>query len=104
VATTISAEEGALKRGAEAVGTAKAGIDQQLAHVRSEIEGVRAYWTGPAQISYNALMTRWDDESKKLNAVLITLQEAIQSTDRDQAQDEADHQQVISQLSNMMGA
>jgi WXG100 family type VII secretion target len=104
VAQVIAAEEGALKRGAQAVGNAKAGIDQQLAHVRSEIEEVRGYWTGDAQNAFNSLMTRWDEETKKLNAVLITLEDALQSTDRDQNVTEQEHQQVISQLSNMMGA
>jgi WXG100 family type VII secretion target len=104
VAQVIAAEEGALKRGAQAVGTAKAGIDQRVASVRQEIEEVRGYWSGDAQVAFTQLMTRWDEETRKLNAVLITLEDALTGTDRDQNATEASHEQTISQLSSMMGA
>ena len=104
MAQVIAAEEGALKRGAQAVGTAKAGIDQQMASVRNEIEQVAGYWTGDAQAAFLQLMNRWDEEARKLNAVLITLEDALSGTDRDQNATEQSHEQTISQLSSMMGA
>jgi WXG100 family type VII secretion target len=104
VANVIAAEEGALKRGAQAVETAKNGIDQQMNTVRGEIEEVKGYWTGDAQQAFNGLMQRWDDQARKLNAVLITLQDALQGTDTDQNTTEQSHEQSISHLSSMMGA
>jgi WXG100 family type VII secretion target len=104
MADVISAEEGALKRGAQAVGQAKAGIDQQVKFVRGEIEQVSGFWKGDAAVAFNSLMTRWDEETKKLNAVLITLEDALGGTDRDQNTTEDSHNQTISQLSSMMGA
>ncbi|MFE1646754.1 WXG100 family type VII secretion target [Microbacterium sp. P01] len=104
MADLISAEEGALKRGAQAVNSAKAGIDQQVKFVRGEIEQVRGFWTGAAAISYTQLMARWDDETRKLNEVLVTLEDALSGTERDQAATEDSHQQTISGLGSMMGA
>ena len=104
VADVISAEEGALKRGAEAVNTAKAGIDQQVKFVRGEIEQVRGFWTGAAAVAYTQLMTRWDDETRKLNEVLVTLESALTGTERDQSATEESHQQTISGLSSIMGS
>jgi WXG100 family type VII secretion target len=102
VADLIAAEEGALKRGAQAVGTAKGGIDAQIKFVRSEIEAVGGYWTGEAQIAFTQLMRRWDEETNKLNSVLIELEDALSGTERDQIATEESHQQTITGLQNMM--
>lgn len=104
MADVIAAEEGALKRGAQAVGTAKAGIDKQVSTVRGEIEQVAGYWQGDASGAFMQLMNRWNEEASKLNNVLVTLEDALSGTDRDQNATEQSHQQTISQLSSMMGA
>ena len=104
MADLISAEEGALKRGAQAVNSAKAGIDQQVKFVRGEIEQVRGFWTGAAAVAYTQLMNRWDEETRKLNEVLVTLEEALAGTERDQAATEESHQQTIAGLGSMMGS
>ena len=51
MADVISAEEGALRRGAQAVNEAKAGIDQQVKKVRGEIDQLRGYWQGGAAVA-----------------------------------------------------
>lgn len=104
MADVIAAEEGALRAGSQAVQTAKAGVDQRVSFVRGEIEQVSGYWTGAAAGSYQQLMARWDEETSKLNKVLITLEDALRGTERDEAATEESHQQTISGLSSMMGA
>lgn len=103
-ASNISAEEGALQRGAQAVADAKVGIDRQIAHVRSEIEQVGGMWTGAAAAQFTSLMGEWDQKTKKLNAVLDTLEGSLSGTAKDQAATEDSHTQTISGLSSMMGA
>ncbi|MFZ4841584.1 WXG100 family type VII secretion target [Mycetocola saprophilus] len=102
MAETISAEEGALRRGAQAVNTAKSGIDQQVKKVRGEIEQLRGFWTGAAATSFTTMMNRWDEEARNLNNVLVTLEGALAGTERDQAATEEQHQQAISGLGAMM--
>ncbi|GIG27058.1 WXG100 family type VII secretion target [Cellulomonas denverensis] len=104
VAERISAEEGALARGAVAVADAKSAIDQKVAGVRGEIEQVGGMWTGPAAGKFTQLMAEWDAKTRKLNAVLDTLEASLQGTARDQAATDESHQQTISGLSSMMGA
>jgi WXG100 family type VII secretion target len=70
--------------------------------VRGEIEQLRSFWTGGAATSFTGLMNRWDEESNKLNNVLITLEEALRGTEKDQAASEQSHQQAISGLVSMM--
>jgi WXG100 family type VII secretion target len=104
MAQVISAEEGALKAGAQAVSEAKAGIDQQVKNVRGEIEQLRGFWSGSAATAFTGLMTRWDEQATKLNNVLVTLEDALSGTEKDQAASEESHQQAISGLSSMMGS
>lgn len=104
MADKISAEEGALRAGAQAVGSAKAGIDGQVKKVRGEIEQVRGFWTGAAANSYTQLMNRWDEETRKLNEILVTLEAALSDTEKDQAATEESHQSTIGGLGSMMGA
>lgn len=102
MAQVISAEEGALKAGAQAVNEAKAGIDAQVKNVRGEIEQLRGYWSGGAASSFTGLMTRWEEQATKLNNVLVTLEDALRGTEKDQAASEEQHNQAISGLSSMM--
>lgn len=102
MAQVISAEEGALRKGAHAVHEAKAGIDQQVKNVRGEMEQLRGYWSGGAAASFSALMTRWEEQATKLNNVLVTLEDALAGTEKDQAASEEQHQQAISGLGSMM--
>lgn len=102
MAQNIAAEEGALRDGAIAVNTAKGNIDRQIANVRGEIEQLRGFWTGAAANSFTQLLGRWDQESRKLNDVLVTLEDALKGTERDQAAAEEQHQQTISGLGSMM--
>lgn len=102
MADVISAEEGALRKGAEAVNTAKGNIEKQIKNVRGEIEQLRSFWTGGAAGSFTQLMNRWDEESNKLNGVLVTLEDALRGTEKDQAASEESHQQTISGLGSMM--
>ncbi|MBX3094848.1 MAG: WXG100 family type VII secretion target [Cryobacterium sp.] len=102
MAQVISAEEGALRRGAQAVNEAKAGIDQQVRKVRGEIDQLRGFWQGGAAVAFTGLMTRWDEQATKLNDVLVTLEAALSGTEKDQAATEEQHSQTISGLGSMM--
>lgn len=104
MADKIAAQEGAMKAGAQAVGSAKAGVDQQVKNVRGEIEQAASFWTGEAAGAYAVMMKRWDEETNKLNQVLVTLEDALTGTERDQVATEESNQQTISGLSSMMGA
>ncbi|KQQ92844.1 WXG100 family type VII secretion target [Leifsonia sp. YIM 134122] len=104
MADQISAEEGALRKGAQAVRETKTGVDQQVKKVRGEIDQLRGFWTGAAAGSFTTLMTRWDEQTRKLNEVLVTLEAALAGTEKDQAATEDSHQQTISGLGSMMGA
>ncbi|MGO3146146.1 MAG: WXG100 family type VII secretion target [Leucobacter sp.] len=99
---TIAAEEGALRRGQQAVTEAKEGIDKHTKVVRGDIEQLRAYWTGSAALSFTQLMTQWDAETAKLNNILLELHAALRGTEDDQAATEDEQKSVVAGLVAMM--
>ncbi|QIM19347.1 WXG100 family type VII secretion target [Leucobacter coleopterorum] len=102
MANTISAEEGALRKGQQAVADAKQGIDAQTKAVRNKIQEMSGYWKGAAAGAFTQLMNSWDTETVKLNNVLIELERSMKDTETDQAQTEDSHQQAIRNLGAMM--
>lgn len=104
MATDIAAEEGALRDGANAVAETKESIDRRMAAIRGQIEEMRSYWTGAAAGSFTQLLGTWDEKARKLNDVLVTLEDALRGTERDQAASEDSHQQTISGIGSIMGA
>lgn len=103
MAGVISAQQGALRAGQNAVSQAKTSIEQQARKVRGEIEQLSGFWTGSAAASYSRLMSEWDMQAKKINDVLITLEQALSDTEKDQAATEEAHQSTVQGLSSLMG-
>lgn len=102
LANTISAEEGALLKGQRAVADAKQGIDGHTKKVRGQIQEMSGYWSGSAAGAFTQLMTSWDNETVKLNNILIQLENSMKDTETDQAQTEEAHQQAINKLGSVM--
>jgi len=102
MAQVISAEEGALRSGADAVATAKQNIQQRITSVRGEIEQLGGFWTGSAAASFTQLLNTWDTKANDLNNVLITLEESLRGTEQDQAASEDAHKSTISGLGSML--
>jgi len=99
----ISAEEGALHRGAAALDAASGAISGSAARVQSSFGTLSGTWTGDSSQSFRTLMVQWDDDVRHLQQVLHGLRAALAATEQDQQQVEAEHHQVITGLGAMMG-
>jgi WXG100 family type VII secretion target len=99
----ISATEGALLRGAEAVSGTHLDIIDATRRVQAELEQIQSIWQGDASRSYTEMMNTWTAGAHRINQTLIHLEEALRSTHRDQTALEEQHQSTISGLGSMMG-
>jgi WXG100 family type VII secretion target len=99
----IRAVEGALARGAEAVSGAHSDIHASVRRVLTELDELRAHWTGDAAGSYGVLVSEWSAGADKLNAVLVHLEQALRATASDQAAVEEQHQSTIGGLGALLG-
>ncbi|MDT0116867.1 WXG100 family type VII secretion target [Microbacterium sp. PRF11] len=99
----ISAEEGALARGSQAVNGAHADIADSTRRVLAELDELQGRWVGEAATSYGVLVNEWTAGANRLNDVLLTLSAALQATARDQAAVEDAHRTTISGLDSLLG-
>lgn len=99
----ISAVEGALARGAEAVSGTHLDIRDSTRRVLTELEDLRAHWAGDAAGSYAQLVSEWSAGADRLNTVLVGLESALRETDRDQQATEEHHRTTIGGLSALLG-
>ncbi|MEV7694881.1 WXG100 family type VII secretion target [Microbacterium sp. NPDC089189] len=99
----ISAEEGALRRGAEAVSTTHVDITDATRRVQRELDQIQAIWQGDASRAYTEMITTWTAGAHRINQTLVHLEEALRSTERSQAALEEQHQSTIGGLGAIMG-
>ncbi|ADG79954.1 ESAT-6-like protein OS=Tsukamurella paurometabola (strain ATCC 8368 / DSM / CCUG 35730 / CIP 100753 / JCM 10117 / KCTC 9821 / NBRC 16120 / NCIMB 702349/ NCTC 13040) OX=521096 GN=Tpau_3370 PE=3 SV=1 [Tsukamurella paurometabola] len=65
-----SAELAEMKAGADSLEELGAQMNSVLAQLRSDVEMTRSAWVGTAQIAFNTVMTRWDENTMKLNTAI----------------------------------
>lgn len=103
MAEKISATEGALERGAQAVEEARTTIDSRIKDVDAKLSEMSSYWQGDAAASYTTLVTRWDEKANNLNRVLNDLRDNLRGTASDQQATEEEHQSATARLSALLG-
>ena len=99
MAEQIRAEEGAIEKGATAVDNARSGIENRI----KDIEAKMAELSGDAAVSFNALMSSWQEKATSLNNILIDLSDNLRGTAKDQAANEEDNQSRTSKLQALLG-
>jgi uncharacterized protein YukE len=93
----ISAEEGALRRGADAVRDARSGIADRKRQVADEVLAA-SYWKGKAADDFKALMQNWDSKAEGLLKTLDGLETALRGSESDQV---AQEDEVSSSVGNL---
>ena len=100
MAEQIRAEEGAIEKGATAVDNARSGIENRIKDIEAELG---SFWSGDAAVSFNALMSSWQEKATSLNNILIDLSDNLRGTAKDQAANEEDNQSRTSKLQALLG-
>jgi len=98
---TISAEEGALRRGADAVHDALVAIGERRKAVLGDVEQA-SYWQGSAAENFKAMMRTWDEKARGMLTTLDGLELALRGTESDQAVQEDEVSGSISKLASGM--
>ncbi len=101
MAEEISAEDGALQKGIEAVGVAHQTILKNSQDVNNAVLGSKS-WEGPAATDFRNLMVRWDEKADNLLTVLARLNDSLGGTKQLQAENEETSQSTISGLGSAM--
>ncbi|XVV03255.1 WXG100 family type VII secretion target [Actinosynnema sp. CA-248983] len=73
-----------------------------LGQVRSTVDGVSASWAGQAATAFQTLMTRFDEDARKLQEALRGIAEQISGTAEIYARQEEEQNQSMSSLTSRL--
>lgn len=66
MAGEITAADGALKAGADAIGQSRAELKGELSKLEGKLGEIGAKWQGQGAVAFNQLMVRWRDDATKI--------------------------------------
>ncbi|MFP7364915.1 WXG100 family type VII secretion target [Corynebacterium callunae] len=75
-------------------------VQAELNRLRGVVDSVRGSWAGQAQVSFDALMNRWNDSARQLQEALQSISENIRHNAHSFENTEADNSQSF----NAVGA
>lgn len=103
MAGEVTKQDQALTRGAQLVDQARGDLEQQLGSLRGKLAGIGAQWAGGGSTAFQNVMTRWDEDSRKIVAALDEFQANLRSSE--QTYNAADDAQsaAFGKLSGLLG-
>jgi WXG100 family type VII secretion target len=85
------------------VQAARGDLDQQLSSLRGKLSGIGAQWRGAGAAAFQQVMTRWDEDARKIITALNEFEANLQSSEQTyNANDEA-QSATFAKLSGRLG-
>lgn len=101
---------GSFKTGAQELQTAaqqmETSNEQLMGNLKTlagECEQIRGTWSGTAAVAFTNLMTRFEEDAKKLNDSLQQISQAVTGNAAAYAQQEQEAQDSINKITNTLG-
>ena len=77
----MSKQEQALTRAAGLVAEARSDLDSQLAGLRGKLAGIGSSWVGAGSTAFQQVMTRWDEDTRRIVAALNEFETNLRSSE-----------------------
>lgn len=78
-------------------------LQQNISRLGQVMESTRGAWKGPAAGSFQTLMTRFQEDARKLNESLNRMAESVTGSAQSYRQQEEASQQSLSKLTQALG-
>ena len=102
MAGMVSAAEGAILKGANTVATTRQELDGRIKQVESQILAIGSNWQGSAAVAFQALMVRWNEDTRKVNNALIQFEENLRRTQQDYDATDQDQAAIFNKLASRL--
>ena len=99
----FSAEENALKTGADHVATTKEDLDTQLTALRNQLTALQGRWKGQGNLAFTNVMSRWDSQAFKLIGVLDVFEANLRGTDKAYLETDDGSAAALNQFDSSLG-
>ncbi|WP_146954899.1 WXG100 family type VII secretion target [Cellulomonas soli] len=103
MAGEVSAADGALKAGADAVSAGRADLQRELASLEGKLSGLGAQWQGQGAVAFTSLMTRWREDASKIVAALNEFEANLLSSQSTYTAADDTQSSSFSRLSGRLG-
>jgi len=103
MAAEVSAAEGAIKRGAEAVSAARQELTGELRSLEGKLSGVGSMWRGQGAVAFTSLMTRWQGDATKIISALDEFEAKLTSAQSQYTATDEAQQATFAKFSGLLG-
>jgi WXG100 family type VII secretion target len=103
MAGEVSKQDQALTRGAQMVSTARGDLDQQLGSLRGKLSGIGAQWRGAGSMAFQQVMTRWDEDARKITSALNEFEANLRASEQTYNANDETQSSTFSKLSGRLG-
>lgn len=80
MAGEVSAVDGALKQGAQAVSQSRTELKSELNSLEGKLASIGSGWTGQGAVAFNQLMTRWREDATKMVSALDEFEQNLNAS------------------------
>lgn len=103
MAAEVSAADGALKQGADAVAQSRAELKSELGNLEGKLSGIGSHWQGQGAVAFNALMARWREDANKIVSALNEFESNLLTSQSTYTASDEAQQSAMSRLQGRLG-
>ncbi len=103
MAGEVSKQDQALTRGAQMTSAARGDLEQQLGALRGKLAGIGAQWCGAGSSAFQQVMTRWDEDARKIISALNEFEANLQSSEQTYNANDEMQSQSFGKLAGRLG-
>lgn len=103
MAAEVSAADGALRAGAQAVAQSRAELLQQLKVLEGRLSGIGAQWQGQGAVAFTQLMTRWQQNATTMINALNDFEANLNSSQSTYTATDQNQSSTMSSLAARLG-
>jgi len=103
MAAEVSAADGALRAGAQAVAQSRAELLQQLKVLEGRLSGIGAQWQGQGAVAFTQLMTRWQQNATTMINALNDFEANLNSSQSTYTATDQTQSSTMSSLAARLG-
>ncbi|QNE88955.1 WXG100 family type VII secretion target [Corynebacterium incognita] len=92
---TFKTEADVMRQAAQHVDDTNDNVQAELNRLERTVEGLRSNWEGNAQVAFNNLMLRYNDNERKLKEALTSISDNIRDNARNFENVEAENEDIF---------
>ncbi|MFC2359272.1 MAG: WXG100 family type VII secretion target [Actinomyces dentalis] len=103
MAGNIAAAEGAILRGADTVAGTRQDLDFRIKTIEGQMIAIGSNWQGMGAVSFQQLMTAWNEDARKVTNALVQLEDSLRRTQQEYDTTDEDQNLTFTKVTQRLG-